>query len=436
MTDVIIFFVQQILLQGALFLGIFGAVGAILARKSTLEVFETFVKTAAGIAILSAGASLLVGAFNPLGALMIQVFGFEGLIVWNIPSWNYGLTLVPPDFPVNVALAAMLTLFLGFVLNLLAARFTPVRTIYLTPHMMNHMATAEVVAIAYYLPDIGFMSIVAIASIAVAAQWIILPEISRRLSTKYWIPDGAYTVGHCLEATAAVLGKTAQALGGKPEDSIEKRKVPDSLRAIADYIVISMIIALGMFVTVALIAGPELVPSGTTHYLIWAVVQSINFTGGVVVMITGIQMFIGSMMPAFKGISERLIPGAIMAYDVPIIFPLGPRALTIGAATALVVQPLITVTMGIMGFPVVPIPNAISIFFHGAADGIYGDKMAGWKGAIFVSALGCAAEFLLAAIVVYPLTGPLYGKGFTWMGPDSNIFYAIWWGFLKLITGR
>ncbi|MDH5769951.1 MAG: hypothetical protein OEZ25_01500 [Candidatus Bathyarchaeota archaeon] len=434
-TDFLVFIVQQILLQGPLFLGLVAALGAILARKRPLEVLETFTKAAAGIAVISAGSGVLVGAFKPLGDLMVKVFGFEGLIIWNIPSWNYALTLAPPSYHINVPLAGMMTLALAFVLNLIAARLTPIKTVYLTPHFMNFIAVANTVAVSWYFPEADLLTVVLIAAVAAFLMEWLVPEIARRLSTKYWIPEGAYTVGHATELFGAVYGRVAQSLGMKPEESAEKVKVPDELKAIADYVVMSLIISLGMFIPIVLAAGPELTPSGGMNYILYAVVQAISFTAGVVVLITGVRLFIGAMMPAFKGISERLIPGAIPAYDAPVIFPLGPRAMLIGAATTLVTAPLITIIMGLSGFPVVPVPVAISIFFHGSTWGIFGDKMAGWKGAIFTAALGMATEMLLASLVVYPLVGPLFGKGFTWMG-DNNVFYALWFGLLKLITGR
>lgn len=43
-----------------------------------------------------------------------------------------------------------------------------------------------------------------------------------------------------------------------------------------------------------------------------------TFVAGVFVLLQGVRMFLGEIIPAFKGISEKLIPGARPALDVPI----------------------------------------------------------------------------------------------------------------------
>ena len=49
-----------------------------------------------------------------------------------------------------------------------------------------------------------------------------------------------------------------------------------------------------------------------------------TFVAGVLVLLQGVRMFLGEIIPAFKGISEKLIPGARPALDVPIFYASGP----------------------------------------------------------------------------------------------------------------
>ncbi len=47
-------------------------------------------------------------------------------------------------------------------------------------------------------------------------------------------------------------------------------------------------------------------------------------------MLYGVRQLINQIIPAFQGISEKLIPGAVPAFDVPILFNYKPNAVIIG----------------------------------------------------------------------------------------------------------
>lgn len=47
-------------------------------------------------------------------------------------------------------------------------------------------------------------------------------------------------------------------------------------------------------------------------------------------MLAGVRLLIAEIVPAFKGISEELIPNSKPAIDCPIVFPYAPTAVLIG----------------------------------------------------------------------------------------------------------
>ena len=99
---------------------------------------------------------------------------------------------------------------------------------------------------------------------------------------------------------------------GNPEQSTEKLKLPKWLSIFKDYIV-SIALSIGVFYYAsAIAAGREAVEavSGGTHLLIYPLMQSLTFTAGLYVIITGVRMFLGEIVPAFVGISEKLIPNS------------------------------------------------------------------------------------------------------------------------------
>lgn len=136
--------------------------------------------------------------------------------------------------------------------------------------------------------------------------------------------------GHEIEHWDA--GTVSSKLVGKGSKSEEDMKLPEGLKFFKDT---SMSIAIVMFVfymLVVILAGPESVGaySGGTNYLIYGLLKALGFTAGVMVLLQGVRMLLGELVPAFKGIADKLVPNAIPALDVPALFGFAPNSLMLG----------------------------------------------------------------------------------------------------------
>jgi len=423
------FIVKQVFLQVPIFLGTIALVGLLLLRRPWREVIEHTIKVMAGVAAMLSAAGMLAGTARSVGDIMNDMLGVSGVIPWNLPAYANAVKLAPPDFPVNVLVCATSAMLLAFILNLISAWLTPIKTIYLTPHFMNFIAVINVYTLAVLFPGLGEIPIILISAVlAWLYEWL-GPAIGR-IYTKRWIPEDAYTVGHSETIWGAIMSWIGEHIG-KPEESIETAEFPPSLSILADYVVMTFVIMSLTFVPIALIAGEPIVSkySGGLNYIIWAFNQAITFTAGVVLLLTGVRMFIGSMVIAFRGISERLIPGAKPAFDCPVIFALGPKALLLGALGSLVTAPLVTLAMVAFKAPVIVLPNAIWIYFEGGTMGIFADKVGGRKAA-FLAGVVSALVQMLGAALFYTLGGPVEVLGFTWHGPDLVTLYGLLYALL------
>ena len=43
-----------------------------------------------------------------------------------------------------------------------------------------------------------------------------------------------------------------------------------------------------------------------THWLVWAITKGLSFAGGVYIILSGVRLIIGEIVPAFRGIAEKL----------------------------------------------------------------------------------------------------------------------------------
>jgi PTS system ascorbate-specific IIC component len=205
-------------------------------------------------------------------------------------------------------------------------------------------------------------------------------------------------------AASGLIGKWF----GNPEDSTEDINVPKGLAFLRDSTVSVMLLMSIVYIILAFMAGPEFIEgnlSNGENFLVFSLIQAGSFTAGFVIVLQGVRMVIGEIVPAFQGIADKFVPDAKPALDVPIIFPYAPNAVLIGFFTSFLVGTLSMFVMLGMGTTII-IPGVIGHFFCGAASGVFGNSTGGKRGAI----LGSAFNSLLISwlpLAIIPLLGNL-----------------------------
>lgn len=367
-------FLVSIFQTPAIMLGLVALIGLILQGSKPSAVFSGTVKTAIGMIMLSAGSGLIVSYITPFSELFTSVFNISGFATSSESVSASMQTAVPV-----VGTTSALILALGFLVNVLLARFSPLKYIFLTGHMMWILSV--VVAYVLYTMGLGEVPTIILGSIIQGLVMITLPAIAQPLVRKVTNSD-MFAIGH-LTTLGTVLSGWVGGLVGDRTKSAEDMKLPESLEFFKDTSM-SVSIVMGVFYLVLVIgAGPEAVDAysgGTVNYVMFGILQALGFTVGILVLLQGVRLFLGELVPAFKGISDKLVPGAIPALDVPALFGFAPNSLMLGFIGA-VIGMLVAMVVSAAAFQAVPLVSIIGAFFTGGVAGIFGNATGGRRGA-------------------------------------------------------
>ncbi|MGB9801249.1 MAG: PTS ascorbate transporter subunit IIC [Thermanaerothrix sp.] len=317
----------------------------------------------------------------------------------------------------------------GFIIHVLLARFTKFKYIYLTGHLMFWIALVLVAIMLEINPNISMFTMVAVGSVIIALYWTFQPAYIQPWMRKVTGTD-ELALGHTSSSGAflsAVLGKYV----GKPENSTEKLTLPKWLTFFRDVTVATGVVIAIVVVIAALAAGPAAVAdkAGGLNYIVYAVLQGLVFAVGITVLLVGVRMVLGEIIPAFRGIALRIVPNAKPALDCPIVFDYAPTAVLFGFLSAFVVFIILMVTFGALGWAVI-VPPMIMLFFPGGTCGVFGNSTGGVRGAI----LGGAINGLFLAIgqaITMPMLSTTAPQLAQLADPD---WYIIIWVFKPLLS--
>ncbi len=417
------FVVYDVLGEASLLIGLMAMVGLLIQKKPADKVITGTIKTIVGFLIFGIGSSAAQGALNGFQSLFVTAFGLEGVTPISEAITAQAQTL----FPMVIALIMVG----GFICNLVIAKLTRFKYIFLTGgHSLFLSALLAILLKALGLSDVAAILTGSVIHGFAAALY---PAIAQKSMNAVTGTD-EIAIGHYCTLAYAFSGWLGSKVGN-PEDSTEKIKLPGWLAMFKDYIV-SVSLSIGViYYIAAAVAGREAVEaiSGGTHWLIFPLMQTLTFTGGLYVIITGVRLFLGEIVPAFVGISEKFIPGAKPALDCPVVFPYAPTATVLGFISAYAAGLICMFIMAAM-HTVVMIPVAIPFFFIGATAGVFGNARGGWKGCV----LGAFVTGVLISVgpaVIYPIMQSVGLNGTSFPETDFNLI-GIFFNFIGKALGK
>lgn len=417
-------FLQDILSVPAILVGLSAMVGLLALKKTFSEVLVGTFKATMGFLVLGAGAGFLISVLNNLSPLMETAFNIKGVIPNNEAIVAIATKTLGGEW-------AMIMVF-GFIVNLLLARFTPLKYIWLTGHHGLYMAAL----LAAVLSTAGLSGalLVLIGAVLLGFIEVLMPAwaqpVMRKITGGNDVALGHFgTLGYMC---SAYIGK----LVGNTKQSTEDLSIPKGLNFLRDTLVATAIIMFIIFLVVVLVAGPAATEalSGGQNYLVFAFVQALSFSAGVAVILQGVRMILAEIVPAFKGIAEKIVPDAKPALDCPVVFPFAPNAVIIGFISSFIGGIIGMLVLGVSGLTVI-VPGLVPHFFVGGTAGVFGNATGGRRGAI----IGAFVNGLIITFLAVPLLSVLGGLGFqnTTFGDSDFQWFGTLIGLVaRLISGQ
>ena len=162
-------FLVEFLSTPTIVMGIVALIGLVAMRNSPSTVITGTLKTILGFLVLSAGSNVICGALANFNTMFNAAFGISGVV----PEDN---SLVAAVQTVLGFETPMIMLF-SFVINVILARITPFKYIFLTGHMMFSFAGT----MAIVLDQLGIRgwTAVAIGSVIQGVCMVIFPAIAQ-----------------------------------------------------------------------------------------------------------------------------------------------------------------------------------------------------------------------------------------------------------------
>lgn len=369
------FLADNIFSQPALLVGLIAMVGLIAQRKGFSDVLVGTLKTAVGFLIMAKGADIVVEALLALTPILQGAFGMEVSLLEVFGGAGLGALMT------NYGSAAALIMTFGFLLHVLLARFTKFKYIYLTGHLMFWISLVLVAVQLEINPNASTLSMVVAGSIIAGVYWTIQPAFTQGLMRKVTGGD-ELALGHTSASSAWISGKLGKFVGS-PEKSTEELELPSWLGFFRDVTVATAVVIALVVVIAALFAGPSIVQplAGNLNYIVFSAIQGLTFAVGIAVLLLGVRMVLGEIVPAFRGIAMKIVPGAKPALDCPITFDYAPTAVLFGFLSAFVVFMICMVIFGAIGWAII-VPPMIMLFFPGGTCGVFGNATGGVRGAI------------------------------------------------------
>jgi len=414
----------------ALIVGVVALVGLILQKKSLSEIISGTTKTILGFMIFNIGSGAISGVVTNFSTLFNTGFGIQGVTT----QVEVATSLALNTYGLEVALVFVL----GFIFNLLVAKFTKFKAIFLTGQHFLYFACV----LALVFISLGFSTpvVVIVGGLVLGICGAALPSLAQPFMNKITGSDDI-AMGHFNLIGYTFAGYVGKLFAKENENKDSSNvKVPEFFKLFRDFVfsvAVFMVILFYVATIACVVNGQMEVVKAMAKNDIWYIfplLQGIQFAAGMSVLIYGVRQFIAAITEAFVAISDKYIPNSVPAVDCPAVFPYAPTAVIIGFIGSLLGGFFGMYLMILFKSPVILIPAAGICFFSGGTSGVFGNAYGGWKGALLGSFL-VGIALVVFPLVLYPAFANLGIADASFPNVDYNIVGAFLYKVIEFFQG-
>lgn len=431
--EIFLGFINKFLGQAPLLLGIVVFVGYMLLKKKWYEALAGFIKTYVGFKILQVGTGGLVGTFRPIIEALTAKFGITALVIDPYYGQSSATEMLDTVNSLSYVGYVMLIAFLLNIVYVGFRKYTKIRTLFITGHIMYQQSAVLLWALYWVIMGVtgepASWGVVIVSGLLIGTYWAVASNLIIEATNE--VTDGAgFTVGHQQMFGAWIAYKVAGKIGN-PEQDVNEVHLPGWLSLFNDNVVSNVLIMTVFVGTLMFIIGPSNFDYNTSKYYFVTYVfeRTAYFAVYITIILTGVRMFVGELTNSFQGISNRLLPGSVPAVDCAVTFGFSPNAPAYGFIFGFFGQMLAIGLLILMNSPILIIAGFICLFFDNGTLAVFANKAGGRRAAAIIPFFAGIIQVLGSAAVLTVLKDSPLIVG--WMGMFD---WATLWAGTVLLT--
>lgn len=430
------FFQINILTKPAFFIGFIVLIGYVLLKRPIYEAFAGFIKATVGYLILNVAAGGLVSNFRPILAGLKDRFNLSAAVIdpyFGQTAAQSAIENTGRSF--SMMMVVLLVAFMCNILLVLFRKYTKVRTVFITGHIMVQQSSTALWLVLFAFPALQDIKIVIMLGLLLGTYWAVSANLTVEACQEL-TEGGGFAIGHQQMFGVWLTDKIAEKIGNK-EKSIEDLKLPGFLSIFSDNVVATGILMMVFFGAIMGVLGADLLHKIDTgfaknqNFMFYIVEKSLNFAVYLSILQLGVRMFVSELTESFQGISNKILPGSMPAVDCAAVYGFGhANAVTIGFLFGAIGQFIAIIGLVVFQSPVLIITGFVPVFFDNATFAVFANRKGGLKAAMIIPFASGLIQVLGGAFAAYYFQLAKYG------GWHGNFDFATVWPVIGVLMNK